>query len=436
LSGPPGIRDVIRDQLFRLLAVLVGFLVASAVVVVADAPVWTKLLAALLALASVFIVALWLPLPWSDWRARRGRRLWVAAAPLALAGLVLVLGLTIWRGGPDPVPRNPATLIVLDTSDGMGELLDSKNTKLSQATKSLTEQARDLGNDQLGLATFGVDDCESGETPLDERVPIAPDNADRIKAEASADLVPAGKANLVSAARYALGRLNEFTGRRRRVLIITGGLDACGGDLGELISEREIKGVAVQWELVGLGLSPEEKAQASGLPGVTVHVADTSRELREVLNLTLFEEPIRAEFEELREYVESEVRDPLNEAVDAVNADPPDPRAARSHLDEVERLTGLGQDRFAEFGIDDEAAVFRPVKDILHEQFGLLAEGASALEQVAAFDDEHPGELDEVEHGEREELIDAANAPIETYNENLDELGDRIERALNELFGA
>lgn len=435
-SSESPIRRLIREQLSWLLAVLTGFVAASAVVIVADAPMWTKVIAAVLAFGGVALITLWLHLPWSDWRARRGRRLWIAATPLVLASLLLLLGLTAWREAPDAVPNQPATLILLDTSEGMAERLDGTDTKLSEATAELERQVRDIGNTQLGLATFGVDDCDSSDTPLDERVSIGPDNADRIRREAGSDLSPSGRANLVSAARYAVGRLRAVTHEERRVLLITGGLDGCGAALDDLLSERKHQGVSVQWELVGLRLSDEEKSQVSALPDITVHIADTPDELRDALNLTLYEGPLRDELEALREYVETDVRTPLNEAVYASNEDPPDPAATRSHLAKVEQLAKSGQDRFAEFGTEDEREEFGPVKSMLREQFGHLAEAGRRYDRVVAFDEAHTGELDDAQIEARNALIDAASEPINAYNANLAKLEDLIEGALTKLFGS
>jgi hypothetical protein len=71
-----------------------------------------------------------------------------------------------------------------------------------------------------------------------------------------------GRSSLVSEGRNALGLLNPFTGDRRRLLVITAGLDECGGELADLIAESKFKDVALQWELVGLRLTDEEKADS------------------------------------------------------------------------------------------------------------------------------------------------------------------------------
>ena len=428
-------RDLIRDHLRGVVGLLSGFVLASAVVVIADAPAWSRIVAALLALVSLSLVVAWLQLPWAEWTASRARRLVFATAPMVAAGFVLGLGVILSQGASSAVFSDPATLILLDASEGMGEELEGGASKFAEATRELRRHVRDLGNDQLGLAAFGIPSCDSEGPPIDERVSVAHDRAGQIRKEAE-ELRPAGKANLVSAGRNAVGLLNPFQDERRRLLVITGGLDACGGDLGELLSESKVKGVAVQWELVGLGFTGDEKEQAGELPdNVRVHLADTSAELDDVFKIVLFEEPIRDELDKLLQYVQTEIREPLSGAISAINSTPPRAREARTRLAELRRLAEKGEERFGEFATEDERSVFMPVEDLLRRQFELLQQGAAAVEDVVKFDESHAGELSEQDIGERNELIGRVSAPVSSYNASLTQLVDRIEDALDELFG-
>jgi hypothetical protein len=176
-----------------------------------------------------------------------------------------------------------------------------------------------------------------------------------------------GRSNLVSEGRNALGLLNPFTGDRRRLLVITAGLDECGGELADLIAESKFKDVALQWELVGLRLTDEEKAELEALTDdqATVHLPDTSEELKDVFRLVLFEEPVRQDLESLTEYVESDVREPLNASIRAFNARPPRPEDVRMHVAALRDRAADGEERFAEFATEGERAAFAPVNDLL-----------------------------------------------------------------------
>jgi len=330
-------------------------------------------------------------------------------------------------GVPQP-ERAPA----LQGPHGLADGLEGGGSKFQEAAHELERNARDLGRDQLGLASFGVADCNS-ESAIDELVPIGPRMAARIR-ETAAELEPAGRSNLVSAARNALGVLNSFEGGAR-LLVITAGLDDCGGELAELIAESEIKDVPVQWELVGLGLSSEEKAELAGLGGeVRVHLADSSDQLDEIFRLVLFEEPIRDELRRLTEYVQTDIAEPLRSAGDAIDARPPRPQAVREQVAVLRERAAEGDERFDEFATEAEREVFAPVKSLLKEQFELLQEAAAKAEAVAAFDEEHDRRIDDSTIPARNELVNAASAPVTAYNDNLNELGERIEAALEQLF--
>ena len=222
-------REQIREHLRGLIGVLAGFVLASGAVIVAHAPLWSRVLAALLALASLSLVVAWLQLPWMEWTTRRARRVVFTATPMAAAALVLLLGVSLPRASASVGLADSATLILLDTSAGMHQSLEQGRSKFDEATNELRRHVRDLGTDQLGLATFGVPSCDTDKT-YDERVSIAHSRADRIR-KAADHLRPEGRANLVSAARSALGLLDRFTSEKNRLLLITAGLDDCGGDL-------------------------------------------------------------------------------------------------------------------------------------------------------------------------------------------------------------
>ena len=427
-------RDLIRDHLRAVLVLLSGFILASAVVLIADAPTWARVLAALLAVVSLSLVVAWLRLPWSEWTARHAWRLTAAAAPALLALVVLALGVTVWRDLPSAVLTDPATLILLDSSEGMADELEGGGSKFEEATNELERSVRNLGQDQLGLASFSLPTCDSDNSPAEELVSIGPDRAEQV-GETAHSLTPAGQANLVSAALEAIGLLNPFEDKRRRLLLITAGLDDCGGELSELLFESAFKDVPVQLEIVGLGLSAEEKEQVGGLPEeVRVHLADTRDELDEVFQIVFFEEPIRDELATLADYVQVELRDPLEAARQDVEADPPRPGSAQRNIAVARQLATEGEDRFGEFATEAERAAFAPVKDLLREQFERLQETAEIEEDIAQFDEVHGIDLDAEGRQDRDELVARLRDSVDAYNEAYTELNAKIEEVLEELF--
>ena len=426
-------RDLIRDHLRAVLVLLSGFILASAVVLIADAPTWARVLAALLAVVSLSLVVAWLRLPWSEWTARHAWRLAAAAAPALLALVVVALGVTVWRDLPSAVAADPATLILFDSSEGMADELEGGGSKFDEATDELDSSVRDLGRDQLGLANFGIPSCDSDSSPAEELVSIGPDRAEQV-GERAHSLTPAGQANLVSGTRDAIGLLNPFEDRRRLILI-TAGLDDCGGELSELLKERAFKEVTIQLEIVGLGLSAEEKEQVGGLPDeVRVHLADTRKELDEIFQIVFFEEPIRDEFATLTEYVQVELRDLLEAARQDVEADPPRPESAQRNVARARQLASEGEMRFGEFATEAERGAFAPVKDLLREQFERLQEAADIEEDIAQFDEAYGINLGVEDRQQRDELIARLRDSVDAYNETNNELNAQIEEVLEELF--
>jgi hypothetical protein len=427
-------RDLIRDHLRAVLVLLSGFILASVVVLIADAPTWARILAALLAVVSLSLVVAWLRLRWSEWTARHGWRLTAAAAPALLALVVLALGVTVWRDLPSAVLTDPATLILFDSSEGMADELEGGDSKFDEATDELDRSVRDLGGDQLGLASFGIPSCDSDSSPADELVSIGPDRAEEV-GEKAHSLTPTGQANLVSAARDAIGLLDTFEDERQRLILITAGLDDCGGELSKLLFESAFKDVTIQLEIVGLGLSAEEKEQVGGLPDeVRVHLADTSEELDEVFQIVFFEEPIRDELAALTDYVQVELRDLLEAARLDVEADPPRPESAQKNVALARQLASEGKKRFGEFATEAERAAFAPVKDLLREQFDRLQEAADIEEDIAQFDEAHGINLGAEDRQERDELIARLRDSVDAYNETNKELNAQIEEVLEELF--
>jgi hypothetical protein len=95
-------RDLAQEHLRALAALLTGFILASAVVLIADAPTWSKVVAALLAVVAVSLVVAWLRVPWAEWKAGHGWRIGAVGAPALSAVVVLALGTTAWRVHPLP----------------------------------------------------------------------------------------------------------------------------------------------------------------------------------------------------------------------------------------------------------------------------------------------------------------------------------------------
>ncbi len=147
------------------------------------------------------------------------------------------------------------TLVVLDGSGSMWGQIDGR-PKLEIARETLAEVLTDLPPErELGLVAYGhrrKGDCSD----IEVMVPPQPGAADTVRAAASR-MRFLGKTPLVAATRQAAESL-RYTEGPATLILVTDGLETCGGDLCALAAELEAAGVDFTAHVVGLGLTYEE----------------------------------------------------------------------------------------------------------------------------------------------------------------------------------
>jgi hypothetical protein len=446
-------KDLLRDNVLRLIPLLAAAVIAPVVTILAGLPVWVRVGAAAASLVAVVLAAVWLPLPWSAWRADHGRKLLFVSLPLVVAAGLVATGFAVRAPRSDPQAR--AMLVLLDGSQAMANGLGAgdspvcgmvasvgtgppgQRTKLDVATACVKQHVSDNQFEQVGLATFGGTSCASEDEPLHKHVGIAFERKAAIE-DKLAGLEPSGDRELVAAASNALSLLNPFkdaTGRR--LVIITGGLDGCGRRLDELIVNARGSETDFTWDFVGLQLSEQEKQQAGRLQGagVTVHLADTPSELDEALKSVLREEPIREGIDDIRNFVTRDVRDPLQEADDALNRG--DLKTVEKKLDTVNGLVGSAEDRFLKIDTTEEGRVFKPMVVLLDQMIKLQRRDLDLLDQrlkiaQGAGVDKLKGE--DLQNWNR--LTEDNQKVVNEYNNvKVPELERVLEKILEELFG-
>lgn len=149
----------------------------------------------------------------------------------------------------------PNIAIVLDGSGSMWGQIDGR-PKLEIARDVLAEVLADTPADtSLGLIAYGHNrkgDCKD----IEVLVPAAPGTANAIR-DAAAGMRFLGKTPLVQATRQAAENL-RYTEEKATVIVITDGLETCGGDVCALAQELEQQGLDMTAHVVGFGLSREE----------------------------------------------------------------------------------------------------------------------------------------------------------------------------------
>lgn len=432
--SPGSLLGLARDNLVSVIGTLVIALGATFVGLWADVPRWALLIAIAAGLVGCVLALRWLRGPAEAWRSALATRAASLGACLVVAlGALSTGALTSTAVDPD----HPATLLVLDTSAAMNRPLSHEQTGtiLDAAADRISVHATDLGERQLGLATLGVEDCASSE-PLEVEVEISKDAADDVK-DAALDVARdggAGQSNIVSAARNALTRLDEFRGDKR-VILVVGAVDNCGRDLADVIDDTGADATTlVTWDVVGLGLPDADKEALASLEqdGVSVQTADDHQELDEVMGFLLYEKEVREEFDALNTYVGTETRLPINDAIAALSDR--DPQSVSTHLETVEAITGEGEERFAALLSGDSAAAFAPVKTLLREQFDRQVAGVEVIARIRDFDADHPGTLDDAQVEERRALLGELDEIVTAYNDAVNDLDDISQSVLDELF--
>ena len=417
-----------KENVGRVLAALVVFVIAGAATLLIDVPLHFRLVAALLAVVGLAAFSVWVDDPWSTWVAHHGRRLIVVGAPLGAAVAVLVAGSA---SRPPPVdPQLPATLVLVDASSAMQEEFDDGVTKFEAAQQRVKQHTIDFASQQLGLAAYGVDDCDD-PARLRQIVTIAQDQAAAVDA-GIADLSPGGQANLVRGGRAAVQMLATFKATGSRIVLVAGSLeDQCGHDLRDLFRESQAENVDVTWDLLGLGLSADDKSAAAQLTDVNVVLADTSEELDDAAQLLLFERVVRDGLERLEAFL-SNAREPLNSAADAAQ----DGRLAEAqeHLAAAEQEVETGRTRFVAISDEERTVVLDGVEARFEEQLLLMQEAVPLLREAIEHIEAHDDDLSDEQRERRNQLIANYNEVIDAYNAGVRAITDEVARVLSDTF--
>jgi Ca-activated chloride channel homolog len=167
---------------------------------------------------------------------------------------------------PATVMAEGRAIIVLDASGSMWDLLEGR-PKVDIAREALDAVLQAVPEDAaLGLLAYGhreKGNCED----IELLVPPAQGRAAAIST-AAAFLNFTGKTPLTAAVRAAATALDSTT-RPGTVILITDGVDNCGGDPCALGAELEQSGAGFTAHVVGFGLSTAEAAQVSCLATAT-----------------------------------------------------------------------------------------------------------------------------------------------------------------------
>ncbi|MER8629787.1 VWA domain-containing protein [Mesorhizobium opportunistum] len=180
----------------------------------------------------------------------------MAGLARSIAAAILLLSMTTFGFAANKV------IIILDASGSMWAQIDGK-PKLEIARESLRTVLQSVpADDEIGFMAYGH--REKGS--CDDIQLIVPPQAGSASAitDAADSLKFLGKTPLTAAVKQAAEAL-KYTEDKATVVLITDGLETCGGDPCALGKELEASGVDFTADVVGFGLTADEGKQIACL---------------------------------------------------------------------------------------------------------------------------------------------------------------------------
>ena len=178
----------------------------------------------------------------------------------------------------------PAPIILIyDASGSMWGQIEG-TTKVEIAREVLSETIDGLAPDQrVGFVAYGhrtKGDCEDVEYLVD----MSNTSKAEVKTQLNA-IKPLGKTPLAFSALTVIDRL-KAANATATIILITDGIESCGGDICEVIQQAREAGVDFRLHIVGFGIGEEDLAQlkcAAQAGNGTYYDAANANELGEVL---------------------------------------------------------------------------------------------------------------------------------------------------------
>jgi hypothetical protein len=202
---------------------------------------------------------------------------------------------------PKPAARvSQNTEIILDRSEGMAQPFADGTTKLDLAREAVDRVlGHEIDGDNLAFRVFGGS-CPDGTTHPPPTFPFSQNNAGRVREEIKGLKAKdaKGKAALIAAIRDAIADFSDearFAGLGKRIIVITGSLDACGNDilrdvvtkLNKLEKGSKSK-IVLDLDFIGIGLERAAKLKFDSYAeqtGGAAHFADDLQQLDNVIEI-------------------------------------------------------------------------------------------------------------------------------------------------------
>lgn len=185
------------------------------------------------------------------------------------------------------VPEKTRILFVLDGSGSMNAVWSGGVTRISTARAILTRLVDSLKVNprvELALRVYGHQFSQAANNCRDTKleVPFSTKNHDRIISTIG-NIRPKGATPITYSLLEAANDFPEDAGYRNILILITDGIESCGGDPCKTSLELQRKGVFLKPFVIGLGVEGQRNLDCIG----TYLDAENSRDFNKVLNQTI-----------------------------------------------------------------------------------------------------------------------------------------------------
>jgi von Willebrand factor type A domain len=149
---------------------------------------------------------------------------------MKLRTLLLALLLAVFAAGMPPLHAETNVLFIFDSSGSMKKKVDNGEARMTVAKRAMAQTLKDMPADvRVGLLLYGhrkAKDCADIELTS----PIGADDPAAI-AQRIAGLKPKGETPIAAALEQAIRSFAALKGQSNRVVLVTDGIEECGGDL-------------------------------------------------------------------------------------------------------------------------------------------------------------------------------------------------------------
>jgi hypothetical protein len=176
--------------------------------------------------------------------------------------------------GPPPTAPGPEAgagrlEVILDVSNSMWGQIGSR-PKIELAREAIGRALAGISADiPVGLRAYGhrvdVQDRTGGCTDTERLIAAAPGNATAVAARVQS-LTPRGQTPIARSLEQAGADLRA-EGGSAVVLLVTDGVESCGGDPAAVIASLRAAGLSIVLHTVGLGVAPDEARVLAALAG-------------------------------------------------------------------------------------------------------------------------------------------------------------------------